>query len=506
MTASTLITSYLGRGSLAARPASVTVPSGCVALYYATDTLQIFYWDGSTWNEGASLDQPWRTVNYATTAALPANIYANGTAGVGATLTGTANGAISIDGVTPTVGQRALIKDEATAAYNGIFTLTVVGDASNRYVLTRATDFDTANEMFYGASVLVLAGTTNTGAEFFMSQSAAITVGTTAINWTAFKNGGITALTGDVTAGPGSGSQAATIANDAVTTAKILNSNITNAKLANMNDQTFKGNNTGGAAAPVDLTATQATAMLNNMVGDSGAGGTKGLVPAPAAGDAAALKFLKADATWAAVSGGSGLFSQILSPRPTQAGTGLSTWLNQGSATVTDANQGVVVYAPSNGATDGCRGVYRAVPATPYTLTALVAVTSKFGDTSLAAGSILGWTDGTKLQIFRIGQWSSYQSRLDIANYSNASTFVSGVYGATTFGAPPNLLWIQLADDGTNISFRISVGGSSGSYVTVYTAAKSAAYLGSAGYTYIIFGLNPYSSEAAVELLSWTLT
>jgi hypothetical protein len=41
--------------------------------------------------------------------------------------------------------------------------------------------------------------------------------------------------------------------------------------------------------------------MLNALVGDSGAGGTKGLVPAPAAGDAAAGKFLKADGTWTAV-------------------------------------------------------------------------------------------------------------------------------------------------------------------------------------------------------------
>lgn len=46
-------------------------------------------------------------------------------------------------------------------------------------------------------------------------------------------------------------------------------------------------------------TATQATALLNAMVGDSGSGGTKGLAPAPAAGDAAALKYLKADGTWA---------------------------------------------------------------------------------------------------------------------------------------------------------------------------------------------------------------
>lgn len=39
------------------------------------------------------------------------------------------------------------------------------------------------------------------------------------------------------------------------------------------------------------------------MVGDSGSGGRTGLVPAPASGDAAAAKFLKADGTWAVPAG-----------------------------------------------------------------------------------------------------------------------------------------------------------------------------------------------------------
>lgn len=102
----------------------------------------------------------------------------------------------------------------------------------------------------------------------------------------------ITSLTGEVT-GTGPGATATTITNDAVT----------NAKLNNMSTQTIKGRTTAGTGDPEDLTATQATAVLNNFVGDSGSGGTKGLVPAPAAGDAAASKFLKADGTWIAPSG-----------------------------------------------------------------------------------------------------------------------------------------------------------------------------------------------------------
>jgi hypothetical protein len=91
----------------------------------------------------------------------------------------------------------------------------------------------------------------------------------------------------------------AKIDNLAVTTGKVAANAITNAKLAQMATLTIKGNNTGGASDPLDLTAAQTTAILSDMVGDSGSGGTKGLVPAPASGDAAANRFLKADATWA---------------------------------------------------------------------------------------------------------------------------------------------------------------------------------------------------------------
>ncbi len=61
----------------------------------------------------------------------------------------------------------------------------------------------------------------------------------------------------------------------------------------------FAGPTSGGAAAPAfrALVATD----YPTMIGDSGAGGVKGAVPAPAAGDAAANKFLKADGTWTAV-------------------------------------------------------------------------------------------------------------------------------------------------------------------------------------------------------------
>jgi hypothetical protein len=56
------------------------------------------------------------------------------------------------------------------------------------------------------------------------------------------------------------------------------------------------------SSAWASRTPTQVTADLIAMVGDSGSGGTKGLVPAPATGDA--TKYLKGDGTWGAIAGG----------------------------------------------------------------------------------------------------------------------------------------------------------------------------------------------------------
>jgi len=60
-----------------------------------------------------------------------------------------------------------------------------------------------------------------------------------------------------------------------------------------------------GATGAEQFTATDTipAANMTVMVGDSGSGGTKGAVPAPASGDA--TKFLRGDATWATAGGGS---------------------------------------------------------------------------------------------------------------------------------------------------------------------------------------------------------
>jgi len=122
-------------------------------------------------------------VRAATTAALAANTYTNGTAGVGAKLQATANGPIAaVDGVTLVANDIVLVNNEATAANNGVYTVTQVGVASTSpYILTRQTGYDQAGELAAGHGTLIVReGTTNAGVCYWLTGDVT-TVGTTAV-------------------------------------------------------------------------------------------------------------------------------------------------------------------------------------------------------------------------------------------------------------------------------------------------------------------------------------
>jgi hypothetical protein len=86
---------------------------------------------------------------------------------------------------------------------------------------------------------------------------------------------GITQLTGDVTAGPGSGSQTATIANDAITTIKILDANVTKAKIEDISADTLLGRgNGGGAGVPEEITLGANLALTGTVLDTISSGGS----------------------------------------------------------------------------------------------------------------------------------------------------------------------------------------------------------------------------------------
>ena len=141
-------------------------------------------------------------VEVATTANLTAT-YSNGTAGVGATLTATSNGAFpTIDGITVSstaTGQNGvLVKNQSTAAHNGRYNLTQVGNGSTPWILTRCGVCDQASEI-PGSYVFVKAGTTQeaTGWVAYVANPSTYVVGTDSITYFQFSGAGTyTASTG----------------------------------------------------------------------------------------------------------------------------------------------------------------------------------------------------------------------------------------------------------------------------------------------------------------------
>ena len=126
------------------------------------------------------------TAKIVTTSALPANTYANGTAGLNATLTGTANGPLpTINGYTPVLNDYILVTGEATQANNGLYKLTQLGvGGSTPYILTRDTTMDTALEYSGGLIAIETTDTTYPSSLWLCTTVAAITVGSTAITFT----------------------------------------------------------------------------------------------------------------------------------------------------------------------------------------------------------------------------------------------------------------------------------------------------------------------------------
>lgn len=151
------------------------------------DAATKLYVDNAVQTAAAGLDVKGSCVA-ATTANLAAT-YSNGASGVGATLTASANGTLTIDGFGPvTVGQRLLIKDQTTGLQNGIYSVTDAGSAGTPWILTRATDFNTANpgNITPNAFTFIEQGTTQADTQWVLTTNAPITVGTTALTFSQF--------------------------------------------------------------------------------------------------------------------------------------------------------------------------------------------------------------------------------------------------------------------------------------------------------------------------------
>jgi len=263
---------------------------------------------------------PKNSVAEATTAALPSNTYSNGSSGVGATLTGTATGTLTVDGQIVALNDRVLVQNESAAADNGIYLATTAGAPGVAYVLTRSTDMDTSGQV-PGAFCFVEKGANNGGSQFAVAGAGPYTIGTTAISFT------LISAPADITAGPGlteSGSvfslavpvsvadggtgqitqQAAMDAlAGAVTSGEYLRGGGSHVTMSAIH----------AADLPAATTAAQGAVKLAGDLAGTGLAPTVAKIQGTAIGSppGGTADFLRADGTWAVPPGGSGTVTSV---------------------------------------------------------------------------------------------------------------------------------------------------------------------------------------------------
>lgn len=146
--------------------------------------------------DGIAASINWHEFAYlATAAALPNTpTYDNSGDGIGATLTGTGNARLVVDGTNASNGNRILVKNQANAVHNGIYVVTTQGSVSASWVLTRADDFDSSTQYatpHAGDAIYVSQGAFNANQGFLVYTSGTGTnddhiIGTDEIGFTQF--------------------------------------------------------------------------------------------------------------------------------------------------------------------------------------------------------------------------------------------------------------------------------------------------------------------------------
>lgn len=126
-------------------------------------------------------------VQAATAAVLPNSpTYNNGVSGVGATLTaGVTNTTLVVDGYTPALLDRLLVKNQASAFQNGVYTVSQLAALGLAWILTRATDYNQPSDINNTGAIPVVNGTVNTQTTWVLT-SQVTTIGTDALTYTQF--------------------------------------------------------------------------------------------------------------------------------------------------------------------------------------------------------------------------------------------------------------------------------------------------------------------------------
>ncbi len=131
------------------------------------------------------------SVRLATTSNLAGN-YFNGSLnnGVGATLTAQSVGALVVDGVNVDIGDRLLLKNQTNTVENGLYVVQAKGGTISLWLLERAPDFQSLEQLKVGQYFSVGAGNTLSGSMYVLVEPLPSVVGLGTFNFVDVSNSG----------------------------------------------------------------------------------------------------------------------------------------------------------------------------------------------------------------------------------------------------------------------------------------------------------------------------
>jgi hypothetical protein len=175
---------------------------------------------------------------------------------------------------------------------------------------------------------------------------------------------------------------------------------------------------------------------------------------------------------------------------PTMSSTGLSTWVNQGTATETDGATGMQLAISGVSSGQPMSMLCKTAPSTPYSIISELSLT-----TNGQQWGGLAWrnTSNSDVESFDIwvGENSSYDppgtfQLVGFQAQSPASSAYTGVtWGNTASASLPGapITWLKLKNDGTKMYEYWSYDGAS--WVLAYSENLSGSYLGATGYNQV---------------------
>ena len=502
-------------------------------------------------------------VQAATTAAGDTSglTYNNGASGIGATFTGTANTAITIDGYTFTaVGQRLLVKNDTqspSGAFNGIYSLTVLQGSVIAPVFTRALDYDTPSDMNNTGAIPVINGTAN-GSTQWVLTSLVVTVGTTPLTFTQFSlnPSTVVTLTGTQTL------TNKTLTSPTMTTPALgtpasgVGTNLTgipNAALVNaattVNGQTCTLGSTctvtqstaltgtptqhgvavGGTGQAANFTAVGTTGQV--LTGNTGADPTWQAAPsvtfaqgaiasAPSCNSSLNEIYYPTDSWYdklVCLTGASAYTYFMDGKQVTPPGLANTyTLVNGSSGTATAANSKGGILLSTTSSVQGAEGILKAIPSTPYTKTIAIRSFNTLAaqgttTTSDQAFCGVGWTNGTSTSSsFQQIRYISFSQTLGSVVYLNwgfqvvhfTSFALAGGAQDAAFESPIGFgsgsMWYQLTDDGTTKKILVSVDGIN--FIQLFSGSHTA------NFTPTNYGIICGANGSGAVSLPWSAT